>query len=169
MRIEGQAGETRTARGALAGERTGSVTQWLLAGLVLAVAVALAPMPSGRSQVPGQNVGTPGTGTMRPYVPRATEPFEPDTDFDAVTRERRLNALNIQRQRELVSDTNKLLRLARELNAEIAANNTGSLTDVQVHKVAEIEKLAKNVKERMAEGVPQPMPTSPAPIVLPVQ
>jgi len=86
-----------------------------------------------------------------------------------VAMERRTNALNVERQKEMVSDTNKLLKLARELNAEIATNNSGEWTDDQLRKVAEIEKLAKNVKDRMANGVPQPMPTNSAPMILPVQ
>jgi hypothetical protein len=69
----------------------------------------------------------------------------------------------------MVSDTNQLLKLARELNTEIAANNTGALTEEQLHKIAEIEKLAKNVKERMAEGVPQSLPPSTLPLALPNQ
>jgi hypothetical protein len=67
--------------------------------------------------------------------------------------EKFLRALNAARQKSLVSDTNKLLRLVNELNVEIARANTGSLTATQLHKVAEIEKLAHNVKDRMSTSV----------------
>ena len=63
----------------------------------------------------------------------------------------------------MVADTNKLLKLAKELNDEVAASNPGSLTPEQLHKIAEIEKLARSVKERMTAAVarPQPAPATP--------
>jgi hypothetical protein len=72
--------------------------------------------------------------------------------------ERRLRALNTERQKLLVSDTNKLFRLAKELNQEVAASNPSAWTPDQLHKIAEIEKLAHSVKDRMttAVGVPSP-------------
>jgi hypothetical protein len=53
------------------------------------------------------------------------------------------------------------------LNDEVAANNTGSLTWDQLHKMAEIEKLARNVKEKMADGVGQMGPPPDNPIAMP--
>ena len=82
--------------------------------------------------------------------------------------ERRIRALNNERQKEMVSDTNKLLKLAQELNDEIAAKNAGTLTFDQLHKIAQIEKLARGVKEKMAIGVGQPGPTVAAPSFNPV-
>jgi hypothetical protein len=64
-----------------------------------------------------------------------------------------LRALNADRQKSLVSDTNKLLRLVNELNAEIARANGGFLTASQLRRVAEIEKLAHNVREKMSTSV----------------
>ncbi len=61
-------------------------------------------------------------------------------------------ALNVERQKQMVSDANKLLKLARELNDEVATANTGTFTPDQLHKIAEIEKLARSVRERMADG-----------------
>jgi hypothetical protein len=67
--------------------------------------------------------------------------------------ERLLHALNADRQKSLVSDTNKLLRLVNELNAEIARANSDSLTPAQLNKLAEIEKLAHSVKDKMSTSV----------------
>jgi len=77
--------------------------------------------------------------------------------------EKRLLALNIERQKQMVADANKLLRLTKELNEEVAASNTGTFTAEQLRKVAEIEKLARSVKERMIAGSAQPQPAFPAP------
>jgi len=67
--------------------------------------------------------------------------------------EQLLRVLNAQRQKSLVADTDKLLRLANDLNAEIARTTPAALTPDQLHKLAEIEKLARNVREKMATSV----------------
>ncbi|MGA9585322.1 MAG: hypothetical protein WBQ95_08350 [Terracidiphilus sp.] len=73
-------------------------------------------------------------------------------DTDPVFAEKRLRALNASRQKSLVSDADKLLKLARQLDEEIASNSTDDLTPEELHKVTEIEKLAHNVKEKMAQS-----------------
>ena len=72
---------------------------------------------------------------------------------DRLEEERRLRALNIERQKRVVSDANKLLKLTTELNAEIARANSGSLTPAQLRKLAQIEKLAHGVSEKMSAPV----------------
>jgi hypothetical protein len=72
---------------------------------------------------------------------------------DPAESERRLRALNILRQKALVSDTKKLLQLANELNAEIGGADSESLTADQLRKLAAIEKLAHSVKEKMSTSV----------------
>jgi len=61
--------------------------------------------------------------------------------------------LNAARQSSMVSDAEKLLKLARELDAEIAASKSGSLTQAQLRKVARIEKLAHSVRVEMSTVV----------------
>jgi hypothetical protein len=91
----------------------------------------------------------------------------PAGDDNPVMVERRLLALNAQRQKQMVADTDKLLKLAKELNEEVAARNGGALTSEELRKIAEIEKLAHNVKERMANGVGQPAEMLSSPIMFP--
>ena len=132
--------------------RAGSIPR---RGLGLAFLLALACGPAGRSQ-----------SGIRDLSPRAQarpmpQPFpgistDSHGDFHGILVEKRLRALNIERQKQLVADTNKLLKLAKELNEEVAASNTGTLTPEQLRKVAEIEKLARSVKERMADEALQP-------------
>jgi hypothetical protein len=89
---------------------------------------------------------------------------------DASQVQKRLNMMNTERQKELVDDTNKLLALARELDGEIAASNTGDLTPEQIRKVAEIEKLAHSVRDKMSESVHyEPPGLDMGPIFLPYQ
>lgn len=60
--------------------------------------------------------------------------------------EKRRNDL---RQEQLVKDTNKLLALATELKSQVDKTNKDTLSVDVVKKADEIEKLAKNVKEKM--------------------
>lgn len=66
--------------------------------------------------------------------------------------DRRVRSLNVERHKSMVSDTDKLLKLARQLDAEIASNSTDELTPDEMRKVEEIEKLAHNVKTKMAQS-----------------
>lgn len=75
------------------------------------------------------------------------------SDRDPVEEEKRLRALNAERQRSLVADANKLLKLAQELDAEVKSTSGDSLNSAELTKVAEIEKLAHKVKEKMSTSV----------------
>jgi hypothetical protein len=102
---------------------------------------------------------------QQPIGQRVGGSLEDVGDGDPVEQEKRLRALNAERQKFMVSDTGKLLKLASELNAEISRANPDSLTPAQLRKVAEIEKLAHSVKEKMStsvRGMPSPWgPISP--------
>jgi hypothetical protein len=142
---------------------SGRLRRWtpsLIWAFGLAMGFVIVPGLAVRSQS-----GPPRDIINRP-TPMPTDPSSSD-NYDPTMMERRLNALNRERQKEMISDTNKLLKLTMELNDEIAANNTGTLTWDQLHKMAEIEKLARNVKEKMADGVGQMGPTPEAPIAMP--
>jgi len=55
----------------------------------------------------------------------------------------------IDRQKQLVSDTQKLLALATQLKTDVDKSNKDMLSLDVVRKADEIEKLAHSVKERM--------------------
>jgi hypothetical protein len=144
--------------------KIGRLRRWtpsLIWGFGLAMGFVIVPGLAARSQ------SGPPREFNRP-APMPTDPSASD-NYDPTMMERRLNALNRERQKEMISDTNKLLKLAMELNTEIAANNTGTLTWDQQRKMAEIEKLARNVKEKMADGVGQMGPAPETPIAMPSQ
>jgi hypothetical protein len=144
----------------------------LCAMLGLAILLALVCELPGRSQSSGgSNSGQgQGQGNMHsPYSPRQDLSTLSLDDADPAMVERRIRALNIQRQKQMISDSDKLLKLARELNEEVAKENTGTLTLDELHKIAEIEKLARNVRQRMTEGAGEPQSTMPppAPMIFP--
>lgn len=86
---------------------------------------------------------------------------------DLSGQEKRIQALNRERQKSIVSDTDKLLKLASELDLEVKSANLGALTPDEVRKVAAIEKLAHRVKDKMSFSVRDPdvfRPQPPFPI-----
>jgi len=137
---------------------------------VVTLLVSLAFTAMGNAQISGNSGSGVPRGTLNGSIPQRSDvgPLAMD-EYDPMIAERRLRALNMERQKEMVSDTNKLLKLARELNAEVSGQKTEMLTPDQLHKIAEIEKLARNVKERMTSAVGETQTgIPPATIVYPV-
>jgi len=149
--------------------------EWRIAGLrlrtglggaiLLVLVCVLVTGTAGRAQSNGGG-GSSGGGQGHPsYSSSQTlNPLSED-DQDPTMAQRRIRALNIQRQKQMVADADKLLKLAKELNEEIAKANTGTLTEDELHKIADIEKLARSVRQRMTDEtgqvpsiLPQPLP-----------
>ena len=134
-----------------------------LAGLVLAAGLF------GLAQYsPTGNGNGNGNGSMIQNLPnsRPQAGLGGVMETDSIFAEKRLRAMNADRQKSMVSDADKLVKLARQLDAEVASNPTDELTPEELRKVAEIEKLAHNVKAKMAQsfgGGPQLRP-SPVPL-----
>ena len=124
--------------------------------LALAMVFVIAPGLTVRSQ------SGPPRGIINRPAPMPTDPRS-SGDYDPTMIERRIRGLNNERQKEMVSDTNKLLKLARELNYEVDGGGADTLTPDQLRTLATIEKLARSVKEKMSEGTGQPGPASVGP------
>lgn len=123
------------------------VVLWIFCeGLILCPIVGRAQQPSGKPPMMGR-LGYPGND-----IP-ATDP---------VLREKQVRALNEQRQKQMVSDAEKLLELARALHAAIGAQPDASLTADQIRTIERIEKLARSVKDKMSfsvvDGLPPQVP-----------
>lgn len=91
-------------------------------------------------------------------------PYGAVDPLEVANRARRLKAINAQRQKSIVEDTNRLLRLTADLNTEVNSEVKGEhpkqLNADQLRRLAEIEKLAKSVREKMSDAVGStpPMP-----------
>jgi len=115
--------------------RTVCKALWLVPLLGLFCATAVAPA-----------IQSPSVNQSSSHQPSAFPEFGDSSPIDADKQMRRLND---DRHKTIVSDTNKLLKLTRELDAEIAANNSDTLTSEELHKLAAIEKLAHSVRQKM--------------------
>jgi hypothetical protein len=105
------------------------------------------------AQAGAQSHGTPSLPTLPSGAPVGSREDYDIPSRDPVEEARRLQSLNIARQKALVSDANKLLRLTTEFNEEISHSNADALTVAQIRKLAQIEKLAHSVSEKMKASV----------------
>lgn len=134
------------------------------AGLVLALLAILCLAP----RTPAQNSPYPYGGGHFPR-PQMQDPMGPPAGGDfgnAQMQEKRLAAFNAERQKTMVSDTNKLVKLAAQLNSQINGTHPASLTEDQLRMVAEIEKLAHNIREKMTTPINGTQRPGPAPSVI---
>jgi hypothetical protein len=108
------------------------------------------------------NGGQFPNGSGQTTNPHGIRPAPPPDDLDhplagnpgdPVFMERRMQQLNAVQHKSMVADTDKLLKLVTELNAEINSTNSNALTPAQLRKVIEIEKLAHSVKDKMRTSV----------------
>jgi hypothetical protein len=106
-------------------------------------------------QFSNQNNGQIGNQRQTRGAPTTDmdQPMSSEMGGDQVYREKRLQQLNAAQHKSMVADTDKLLKLVTELNTEIENTNPNSLTPQQLRKIAEIEKLAHNVKDKMRMSV----------------
>lgn len=102
------------------------------------------------SAADAQRVSQTGSASQQHINPMDAPPvFDPAMNMQA----RRIRVLNVERQKALVSDTENLLKLTMQLNAEVAKDRSSTLNPEQVRMLAKIEKLAKSVREKMSDPV----------------
>jgi len=109
---------------------------------VLLGALARGPSLSITAQTTDPRVGTRGS-----HLPEPDDMNINDQSALEMARKQR-RALNLQRQKQLVSDTDKLVRLATELRMDINGPKTAQIS-AGAQKADEIEKLAKSVRDKM--------------------
>jgi hypothetical protein len=117
------------------------------ARLILALGVALLlGLPCGGQQ--GSSDGSSISRHLQMQVGDPEEGLRGDMR-NPLLEEKRLRLLSIAQHKAMVEDTGKLVKLVSELNAEISSTNPSALTAEQLRKVAEIEKLARSVRDKM--------------------
>ncbi len=94
--------------------------------------------------------------------PSFSDSAAPSEQQDPTERRHFLRRLNAARQKSMVSDTEKLLVLARQLNSGVAPDGSAFTDDQRMRLTAEIEKLAHGIKEKMSYAAsgeqPEPNP-----------
>jgi hypothetical protein len=129
---------------------------WTAAGgLVLVLGGAARGQSTGVSNPTGNLPGItqgPGSGSGRggqsPNSP-ISAPADTETNISPQTEEAQSKLRNVERQKQLVEDTQKLLSLANELKTDVDKSTKDTLSLDVIRKADEIEKLAHTVKEKM--------------------
>lgn len=132
-----------------------NVSAWTaVGGLVVALGCAAWGQSTGLSN-PAGSLQTPGSGGGRgsqsPNSPITAPPSPTDTDtsISPQTEDSQAKLRNVERQKQLVEDTQKLLSLANELKTDVDKSTKDTLSLDVIRKADEIEKLARTVKEKM--------------------
>ena len=119
------------------GARLAIAAAFAMAGLLVAVPASAQNRVGGNSGLPpGVHESTPDDILAGPMG-------------DPVFQERRIRQMGIADHKSIISDTDKLLQLVTELSNEVGSTNPHSFTPDQLRKIALIEKLAHNVKDKM--------------------
>lgn len=121
--------------------------------LVAASLALSAPLAAHAQKVPNPP-SMPSTNADTP-APAADSPFANTTPPDPgrehmirnMTKER-----NQIRQKQIIDDTQQLVDLSRQLQDAVSKSNKDELSLSVVNTAAEIEKLAKAVKDKMRDG-----------------
>jgi hypothetical protein len=100
--------------------------------------------------LPGQ---APSQNTDKPYLlPEANRLPDANDQMKMHTEEAKqqsFDAANAERKKQISDDSTRLLTLAMALKAEVDKTNKDMLSLNVIRKADEIEKLARNVKEKM--------------------
>jgi hypothetical protein len=115
---------------------------WLGVGLSLIGVVHVKPQITTVSQ--GSQLPSPQVVGSMP------DPNSGPRETDPALEQQRIQAIKTEQHAEIVSDTNKLLKLTAQLDAEVEQSHATSLTHKQLRTLAKIQKLAKTVKQNMS-------------------
>jgi len=130
-------------------------------GAACVIAFGIMPLVAGHSQVPQYNGGLPGVERNSSGFAGLPENANPRPDGVRALRDsmnqqdnlKRLKELNLQRQKDMASDTVKLLQLANELKSDTDKSEKDKISMLEVRKAEMIEKLAKAVRDKMKATV----------------
>jgi hypothetical protein len=128
---------------------------WLLVGVLLGVVPAgraQRRLPTGGTTVPPVSGQSTQNQTSSDYN-RPAGPMAQTDDADVSVRGNmdalRASMANSERQRIITREAAQLLQMAAELQMKIAQNQTGMSQEEMLRQLDAIEKLARNVKDRM--------------------
>lgn len=114
--------------------------------LLCSVCLVLLTLHAGGAAFAAQN----SPAEIEPPSPRRTR--NPEDEQRAKMIRDMTKKANEERQAAIRKDTEKLLKLATELQQYVQKSNENTLSLEVVHKAEEIEKLAHSVREKMKNG-----------------
>lgn len=120
-------------------------------GLVAVLLLAAGAQAAGQSSPTDAQLNA-RQGRQIAAANRATEDsYSNDTDTQAQIQMRQVY---LAEEVQMVRDSQKLVKLANKLNAEVASQHGSALTPGERKELAAIEKLARSVRTKMEAPVP---------------
>ena len=125
-------------------------TLWVaMVGLILAAGTCVVAGRGQSRQNPPPVMGPPPmSGANLPSIGGRPDPSANDP-LSGRLEEQQIKSRNSDRQKRLVSDTDRLLTLSKELKEQVETPGKAPGAGDVGKKAEEIEKLAKSVKDRM--------------------
>jgi hypothetical protein len=114
-------------------------------GMFLTLAMTLACAASALAQT----APTPADTSEKAPDPKAPDSSDSVAKAPPAPAKAAVSTQEAERQAKIVADTDKLCQLIQELKVEVAKSSKDTLSLSVIKKAAEIEKLAKSLKERM--------------------
>jgi hypothetical protein len=127
-------------------------SRWGIPALGLALLLGVSAPLLDAQKPPQQPPSNPVPPPMRPppVFPNSKSPdYGPPSPRELTFKEMQYRRYIASRLKSMASDTDNLLKLAKELNAKIEKSGPDSLSREDLRTMAEIEKLAHNVKWKM--------------------
>lgn len=123
----------------------------VLAGIVSAALLGAPSLGSMHAQINqqtplGQTSGSNNSRNLPSIDGRSSESGDPSA---AIRQQQIARLQNNERQKRLVEDTDKLLKLATELKEDVDKSNKDQMSLEVIRKAEEVERLAHDVKIRM--------------------
>ena len=121
----------------------------LLAAVILAfAAIAITAQQNTIQQYPARETGSPPPPAQADGTSNQFDPFAQPTE----EQRKALAAMNLQRHKDLVTQTDRMVELAAKLNDEVTQDPAARVTELQLMQLIEIEKLAHQAQHRMKES-----------------
>lgn len=120
--------------------------------LACAALLSALPLSCGISSAQQQGAQPPFSSAPNtsPMGPRGNRADGPTT---MIEEEKRLKELNILRQKEITAESARLLLLAAQVKNGVEKSGEDTTSLELIHKVEQIEKLARSVRTKMSDGI----------------
>lgn len=122
---------------------------WAAAGGLMLALGSAGWSQQGNGQGGRNGSASQGVPQNGPNVPSIAPIVQPPDDRMIRAEEDQAKMRNVDRQKQLVEETQKLVALANELKLEVDKSSKDTLSLDVIRKADEIEKLAHSVKEKM--------------------
>jgi hypothetical protein len=119
----------------------------------LFLVASLTASSQNNSQTPLNNPPPRPTGILLPEANRPPDANDQMEMREQQTKKQNFSAANAERKKQIASDTEKLLKLAADLKAEVDKTSKDTLSLNVIRRADEIERLAHSVKEKMKLSV----------------